>query len=92
MPSLNTRARAASLRPQNRVINPPNRCDHRSTRVANIRTTTGQTDFYESPLTKPQVRAGSSDLPATGVLGRTDDWATQEAVDLDEDRHMSKMR
>lgn len=49
----------------------------------------------ESPasfLTKPQFRAGSSDLPATGVLGITDDWATQEVVDLDEDRDMSKMR
>jgi len=31
------------------VINPPNRCDHRSAHVASIRTTPGQTDFYESP-------------------------------------------
>ena len=31
------------------VINPPNRCDQRAGHTTNIRATTGQTDFYESP-------------------------------------------
>jgi len=48
--------------------------------------------FPPAPATKPQVRAGSSDLFAGRVLGSTHDWAKQEAVDLYEDRHMSEMR
>ena len=42
-------APAFSRRPLRRVINPPNRCDQRAGHSTNIRATTGQTDFYESP-------------------------------------------
>ena len=42
---------ALSRRPLRRVINPSNRCDQQAGHSANIRTTTGQTDFYYSPTT-----------------------------------------